>query len=145
MIRSRVINNLYYDKQRFINKRKGRKLTLKDGSTLTSQNDILKGIKYFYANLFSIHDGHSQHELLNDVDNYCSIDPLDEKKAILLESEITINELGEALEKQNEHQEKHKKTQRKNNNTPGLDGFPTDFFKVFFLAEIEFFCFKSTK
>ena len=76
-------------------------------------------IKDFYAKLFSTHDGHSQHELLNDLDNYCSIDPLGEKKAILLEGEITINELGEALSKM------------KNNKTPGLDGFPADFFKVF--------------
>ena len=141
MIQSRVINNLHYEKptkyfcrlekQRFIDKTI-RKLTLKDGSTIISPKDILKGIKDFYANLFSIHDGHSQHEVLNDLDNYCSIDHLDEKKAILLEGEITIKELGEAFSKM------------KNNKTPELDGFPTDFFKVF-LVEIEFFCFTSTK
>ena len=92
---------------------------MKDGSTITSQKDILKGIKDFYANLFSIHDGHSQHELLNDLD-----------KAILLEGEITINELDEAL------------SNMKNNKTPGLDGFPTDFFKVF-LQKLKFFVLRA--
>ena len=92
---------------------------MKDGSTISSQKDILKGINDFYANLFSIHDGLSQHELLNDLDNYCFIDTLDEKKPIQLDGEITINELGEALSKM------------KNNKTPGLDGFLADFSKFF--------------
>ena len=50
---------------------------------------------------------------------YCLMDSLEEKKAILLEGEITINELGEALSKM------------KNNKTPGLDGFPQIFSKFF--------------
>ena len=84
---------------------------MKDGSSITSQKDILKAIKDFYANLFSIHDGQNQNELLNDLENYCSIDPLDEKKSVMLEGEITITELSEALSKM------------KNNKIPGLDGF----------------------
>ena len=102
-----------------------RKLTLTNGSILTTQNEILQCVRDYYVNLFSNKNDY-QYQLLNDLGSHCTIEPLDRKNANMLEGYITVKELSEALSKM------------KNNKTPGLDGFPADFFKVFWLQLINF-------
>ena len=76
-------------------------------------------IKQYYANLFKSRD-----EVIPDVNihemfrgnNICK---LTESEALSLEGLLTIEEIGSASKKM------------KHNKTPGIDGFPAEFFKIF--------------
>ena len=128
MIRSRVQNLLLYEKptkyfcglekRNYIDKTI-RKLKLQDGSLLTSQKDILNQVKNFYKKLFSNKDSLTEDITLDTVIDKQKITCLQNTEADLLDGQITVKELNEALAKM------------KNNKTPGIDGFPADFLKVF--------------
>ena len=79
---------------------------------------ILDYIKQYYANLFKSRDAVIPDVNLHEIfrrDNICK---LTESEALSLEGLVTIEEIGNALKKM------------KHNNTPGIDGFPAEFFKI---------------
>ena len=98
-----------------------KKLISADGSFITTQDNILKNVREFYLNLFSNKDD----KLLDvNLDSLFKEYPetrltLDQSKN--LEGLLTIDELSNSLMKM------------KNNKTPGIDGFPAEFFKVFWV------------
>ena len=101
-----------------------------DGSILTDQKTILKEVRDFYSKLFQnkqhIADSHlSDHYKLSK-----EFKKLSDEQSNSLEHEITIDELSSAL--------KH----MKNGKTPGIDGFPVDFFKVFW-GKLKYFILHS--
>ena len=100
-----------------------RKLKLQNGTFLTAQKEILHEVKTFYEKLFSNKDtGNLNEEITLDslIDNK-KFNCLKESEASELDGEITLKELNKTLSKM------------KNNKTPGLDGFPADFYKVFWV------------
>ena len=110
------------EKQNFVEKTI-RKLQTRDNSVLTEQKSILKEVENFYKKLFQ-----------NKDDFFPKTSPLStlhlpiEKKVKdqNLGKEISVKELGEALKNM------------KNNKSPGIDGFPADFLKVFW-AQLKFY------
>ena len=125
MIRSRVQNLFLYEKptREFCNlekfkfiKKTVKKNTLNDKTVLTNQKEILDQIRTFYARLYENNE--------NDLKD-CDWDTLNyqQNKLILdslsIEGPLTIIEIGTALKGM------------KHNKTPGLDGFPAEFYKMF--------------
>ena len=99
------------------------KLKLQNGTFLTAHKEILHEVKTFYEKLFSNKDtGNLNDEITLDslIDNK-KFNCLKKSEASELDGEITLKELNETLSKM------------KNNKTPGLDGFPADFYKVFWV------------
>ena len=76
-------------------------------------------MKEYYANLFKNKDSELLNVNLSEILNDSQINKLTNIQALALEGPVTLAELGKAL--------KH----MKNNKTPGIDGFPAEFFKVF--------------
>ena len=80
---------------------------------------ILRKVKEYYAELFKNKDFKLDEAQLSDIlDNVC-VNKLSGPQAQTLEGPITLLELSKALKKM------------KNNKTPGIDGFPSEFFKMF--------------
>ena len=91
-----------------------------DGSYLTAQNEILDSISKYYTKLFKSTDKTSLHgPHLSDILAQYAINKLKKNEADTLDGALTENELGNAL--------RH----MKHNKTPGIDGFPSEFYKVF--------------
>ena len=86
---------------------------LQDGSLTRNHTLILQEQVNFYENLYTKDNSvkfqyqNSKQSMLNDT------------QQILLGSEINVKELGEALKEMS------------NNKTPGIDGIPADFYKIF--------------
>ena len=78
-------------------------------------------VKQFYADLFKSRDDQIDNIDLETMLEKTDIAKLSRKEATALEGPLTIDELGIALKKM------------KNNKTPGIDGFPSEFFKVFWV------------
>ena len=107
-----------------------RKITLENGDIVTDQNQILDKVKEFYAKLFKNKDSVLSDIPLSKIVKDHQINRLTKIQAEKLEGEITLSELTEAL-----------KT-IKNNKTPGIDGFPSEFFNVFW-CKLKFIIFKT--
>ena len=134
MIRSRVQNILFTEKPTkfFCNLVKAKyidktikKITSQNGKIINNQRDILNQVKCFYADLFSCKD--KDEDYLNDLNNTLP----NSKKFSPQESEgmngpLTITELSNVLKSM------------KHNKTPGLDGFPAEFYSVFW-KELQIF------
>ena len=96
-----------------------KKIKLKDGSICTDQKRILSEFEHFYASLFQKVDHNLGTNDFKTLFDSLNTRKLTKKQADLMEGPWTIKELSKALK------------QTKNNKTPGMDGFPADFFKVF--------------
>ena len=96
-----------------------KKLTLETGETVLEQYAILNLVKEYYANLFKSRDNDIDDIQLGNLLDRNKIVTLSETESNYLEGPLTIEELGIALKKM------------KNNKTPGIDGFPSEFFKFF--------------
>ena len=107
-----------------------RKITLENGVIVTDQNQILDKVKEFYAKLFKNKDSVLSDTPLSEIVKDHQIKRLTKIQAQKLEGEITLSELAQAL-----------KTM-KNNKTPGIDGFPSEFFKVFW-CKLKFIIFRA--
>ena len=101
--------------QNFMNKTI-KKLKISENTTLTEQKSILAQIKKFYENLFSNKDDIDETKL-DDTFAGLNANKLTEQESKSIEGLLTLPELSKAL--------KH----MQNNKTPGLDGFPADFYK----------------
>ena len=107
-----------------------KKIILNDGKIITDQKTILSEMKNFYVNLFA-----SREDELNDINltnlfkdtEYCR---LNEGESITLEGLLSISEISTVLKNM------------KNNKSPGLDGFPADFLKVFW-SKLKFFVLRA--
>ena len=97
-----------------------RKITLENVDTVTDQNQILDKVKEFYTKLFKNKDSVLSDISLSEIVKDHKINKLTKIQAQKLEGEITLSELAQAP-----------KTM-KNNKTPGIDGFPSQFLKYFF-------------
>ena len=97
-----------------------KKINLDNGKFATTQNEILDHVKLYYQNLFKSRDSSLSDADLDRLLKKIPINKLEEEKDnCLLEGSLTISELGEALKNM------------KHNKTPGIDGFPAEFLKVF--------------
>ena len=96
-----------------------RSIKKENGSILTDQSLILDEIKTFYQTLFDSRDCDLQNVNLKEYLANYNINKLTEIQLKLLEGKLTVYELGQALKNM------------KNGKTPGIDGFPAEFFKVF--------------
>ena len=132
MIRSRVQNLSRFEKptREFCNLEKYnyiektiKKITLNDG-TVINQKVILDQIRTLYAHLFK-----NKEKEPNDFDWNClsyQHNKLTPDEALNIEGPLTITEIGAALKGM------------KHNKTPGIDGFPAEFYKMF-LGKLKYF------
>ena len=90
-----------------------------DGSVTTNQSKILTEIKSFYETLFDNYDHKLVNKNLEEILEPYGCNKLTAEQSKSLEGELSLKELGNALKNMN-----HGKT-------PGIDGFPAEFFKVF--------------
>ena len=88
------------------------------GMTLSDQKLILLEVESFYQKLFKARGVDLTHSI-DSLINVKSVTKLTKNQSAELEGKLTIEELSLAL-----------KTM-KNNKTPGIDGFPAEFYKVF--------------
>ena len=94
-------------------------------------NEILNALGEHYSKLFRRECNNAD----DQIDEYLKetkLTKLSGKQAKMLDEEITVDELGKTLMKLS------------NNKSPGSDGFPYEFFKVFWI-EVKFFIFRSLK
>ena len=82
------------------------------------QKQILHEIKNFYKKLFKAREVDQTHSI-DSLINTNSITRLTNNQAAELEGKLTMEELSCALKSM------------KNNKSPGMDGFPAEFYKVF--------------
>ena len=90
-----------------------------DGSVITDQSQILDEIKTFYKTLFDTQDSVLQGINLEKFFQNYKIIKLKDTQSNLLEGKLTVSEMGQALKNM------------KNRKTPCIDGFPAEFYKVF--------------
>ena len=137
IIRSRVQNNLLNEKPSkfFCNLEKSKyidktikKITMKNGDIINTQKDIPLQVKNLYADLFCCKDNKEKNmfDLNSLVSNSRKRTPDESNK---LNGLLTVTELSKNM---------------KNNKTPGLDGLPADFYKMFW-KELQFFYTKGAK
>ena len=88
------------------------------GMTLSDQKLILLEVESFYQKLFKAREVDLTHSI-DSLINVKSVTKLTKNQSVELEGKLTIEELSLAL-----------KTM-KNNKTLGIDGFPAEFYKVF--------------
>ena len=104
-------------------------LKVKD-TYITEQKQILHEMKAFYSQLYSNRDQELTKPNLNDLFQDIDIRKLTPSEANELEGPITLDELSSTLKNM------------KSNKTPGIDGFPSEFFKVFW-SRIKIFVLKA--
>ena len=93
-------------------------IKLKDGECITDQKKILTRVRKFYLDLFSQKQG-SQDIQYNEFLKNLNTKKLTKQESDTLEGNLTMEEIGQALK------------QMQNNKCPGIDDFPSEFFKVF--------------
>ena len=89
-----------------------------DGTVLIEQNAILKETEQFYKNLYSSRDSELEDINLNEYVGH-TMKTITDDQANNLEGILTLEEISCTLKKY------------ENGKSPGLSGFPADFFKVF--------------
>ena len=107
-----------------------RKLVCEDGSILTDQKIILEEVRDFYADLFSKKPTNNNLHLLNYYTSRKHFKKLTDEQSSTLEQDITMDELSNALKNM------------KNGKTPGIDGFPAEFYKVFW-GKLKYFILRA--
>jgi len=95
---------------------------------ITTQNEIIKEMSEYYENLYKSKVKHLQH--INVFLDERNIKSMDLEKQNICEGPITIDEIKYVLKKS------------KNNKSPGTDGIPGEFYKVF-LNDISPFLLRS--
>ena len=115
------------EKSRYIDKTI-KKLTLSNGTIITNQKEILSHTRKLYADLFSNKDNTVENEI--NLERLIKDKKLNAKEAESLNGPITITELNEAIKNM------------KSNKTPGIDGFPIEFFKKFW-EECKYFILRA--
>ena len=96
-----------------------KKIAKYDGSVVVDQKNILSELKNFYSNLFRSFDHQIEDIDLNKLLAGYQVNKLSPEQSTKLDGPLTYQEISLAV--------KH----MKNNKTPGIDGFPAEFFKLF--------------
>ena len=97
-----------------------RKLELSDKTVIMDQKLILKNTEKFYANLFKDRNCFARYpQIEKDIEILLNNNKKNTVKNVKLGQDLKIYEISQALKSM------------KNNKTPGIDGIPTDFLKVF--------------
>ena len=108
-----------------------KKLTLNNGTVLNEQSEILNEVRNYYKNLFSKKDNQDINNMnLSELLNNVEVPKLKEVEKQTLNKDLTIEELSSTLQNM------------QNNKTPGIDGFPSEFYKVFW-NKLKFFVLRS--
>ena len=107
-----------------------RKLVKQNGQSITDQTEILEEIRNFYANLFKNRDSDLNEDNIELLNSLSGLFKLNEKESNELEGTLTIDEISQALK------------MMKNFKCPGIDGFPSEVFKVFWV-KLKFFVLRS--
>ena len=94
-------------------------IELNSGQKITEQREILKNIQAFYSSLFSRKPNQPVEHQFDKFFQGKNITELTREESKLLEGKLSFSELNTALK------------QMKNNKCPGVDGFPSEFFKLF--------------
>ena len=137
MIRSRVQNLFLFEKptREFCNLEKHnytektiKKITLNDGKVITNQKVILDQIRTFYARLFENKKNCHNDFDWNSINNQQN--KLTPEEALNIEGPLTVTEIGDALKGM------------KHNKTPGIDGFPAEFYKMFW-SKLKYFVLRA--
>jgi len=79
----------------------------------------LSEVRNYYRDLFSNKDDNLVNINLNELFANKNVTKLDQKQSISNDGPLNISELSKVLKNM------------QNNKTPGIDGFPSDFYKVF--------------
>ena len=96
-----------------------KKVIKKDRTEVSDQKHILNELKSYYSNLFKSQDLQLENFDLNELPYAYYVNKLDNLQSESIDGPLTYTEIHMALK------------QMKNNKTPGIDGFPAEFFKVF--------------
>ena len=94
-------------------------IQLDNGETLTDQKAILNDIANFYSALFTQKDDYPSDQNLDKLFEGKKLNKLTLDESSKLEGKLTLEEITRAVK------------QMKNGKTPGVDGFPAEFFKIF--------------
>ena len=119
LMESEKPSKYYVALERFNYINKTVKMINNNGKQITSQKEILNCIKDFYANLFDNRDNLLNFDLLLDKFSEINIPTLSDSHRTIIDNQIQLSDISEALKKMC------------NNKTPGSDGLPAEFFKVF--------------
>ena len=95
------------------------KKTIINNKIINNQKEILVELGNFYSKLYENRDNTIPDICLDELLCGYSINKLSNNESLSLEGKINEQELSEAL------------SNMKNNKTPGMDGFPSEFFKFF--------------
>lgn len=96
-----------------------KKLKLPNGDTISEQHSILDHVSQFYKSLFSNKDEILDTDDFDQIFNGIKSEKLTDEQSKNLNGYLTTEEIGIALKKM------------QNNKTPGIDGFPAEFFNFF--------------
>ena len=96
-----------------------KKVIKEDGLVLTDQKSILGELTNFYSKLFKCSDHRLDDVELNKLLQGYQVNKLSLEQAESLEGPLTHKEISLSLK------------EMENNKSPGIDGFPAEFFKVF--------------
>ena len=96
-----------------------KKVIKKDRTEVSDQKHILNELKSYYSNLFKSQDLQLENFDLNELLYAYHVNKLDNLQSESIDGPLTYIEIHMALK------------QMKNNKTPGIDGFPAEFFKLF--------------
>ena len=107
-----------------------KKIVTDDRQVIMDQKEILNELKNYYANLFRSRDTELQDCIAEDVNSLAGFKKLSNSDAEGLEGCLTIHEISNPLKAM------------KNQKCPGIDGFPAEFFKVFW-AKLKFFVLRA--
>ena len=105
-------------------------IQIDSGKKISDQKEILKEIQHFYAKLFSTQNTEAKGIDLESILKSSQFRRLTDLESAKLEGELKLDELSKALYKM------------KNNKSPGVDGFPAEFFKVFW-KKLKFFVLRA--
>ena len=101
-----------------------KRLQKENGNIIFDQKTILEEIGIFYKNLFAERTGSKDRDFNEKISEY-KLPNLDYEESINLDGELTLNEISKALKNM------------KNDKSPGIDGFPAEFYK-FFWGKLKF-------
>ena len=107
-----------------------KKVCTDSGAIVTSQKEILSEIRHYYSDLFRNRDTNLIESDLNEIGSIKRANKLSDHDSKTLEGLLTIEELGSALKSM------------KNKKSPGIDGFPAEFYKIFWV-KLKFFVLRS--
>ena len=107
----------FYSLEKYRSRAKSMNKIISNGKLITKQEEILKEQSKFYQQLYAKDDSVKFDMKLSNQ----SSSKLDDTQKVLLDSEITLEEIGEAIK------------EMPRNKAPGLDGLNADFYKVFYV------------